>query len=210
MMLVKIDEVGGQIMNILPYIIQILIYLFVIYHLFSIKASYEHRQRINEHLLIAIIVLSLLALKGEYVKNVIGTATYLAVVGAGMWYFLLQLRKDELSVHTPIGYLSFYFLILFIVLITGNSLSILFPEVFILAVLFGMVNAGRKISFAISLMTATTIGLLYLHDPVSTVMLSRVSVTIVLLIVIPQIAGYVYKKRIDDARSQWMNSEENS
>jgi hypothetical protein len=197
-------------MNSLPYIIQILIYLFVIYYIFSIKASYEHRHRINEHLLIAVMAFSMLALKGEYVQNVIGTAIFLVVMGAGMLYFLLQLRKDELSVHSPIGYLSYYFLILFIVLITGNSLSILFPEIFILAVLFGIANAGRKISFAISLMTATTIGLLYLHDPVSTVMLSRVSVTIVLLIVIPQIAGYVYKKKLEDARNQWMNSEENS
>lgn len=210
MTLVKIDEVGGQVMNSLPYIIQILIYLFIIYYLFSIKVSYENRYRMNEFLLISIMIFSMLSLKGAFVDHRIGTAIFLVVMGVGIWLFLRQVRKNEISVHTPFGYLSFYFLILFIVLITGNSLSILFPEIFLLAVLFGIVNAGRKISFAISLMTATTIGLLYLHDPVSTGMLYRVCTTIVLLMVIPQIAGYVYKKRVEVARNKWLQTEKES
>lgn len=161
----------------------------------------------NLFLLLTVMTVSLFSLRGAYVEHLLGTVICLIVLGSGMWFFIQEIRKDQFSVHNPLGYLSFYFLILFIVLITGSSLSILFPETFLLAVLFGVTNAGRKISFAIALMSVTTIGLLYLDTPVTSGMIYRMGLTVVLLVVIPQVAGYIYNKKVREASKHFLYSD---
>jgi hypothetical protein len=191
-------------------IAQLCIYVFMIYFLLSVNITNKYRKRMNDYLFLVLIVVSIVSLKNAYIDHFYAVVLGITILLSCLWYFLRHVKNDHLALHTPLSYLSFYFVILILVIISGGSLSLLFPEVFILAVLFVITNTGRKISFGVAVMGATTISLLYLNNAVSPVMIIRVSITIALMIAIPQIYGFMYRKKTEVARRQWMNAEEGS
>jgi hypothetical protein len=189
----------------LPGTIQLCIYLFTIYFLLSVNITNGYRQQMNDYLLLILSIVSVLSLKNTHHDHIYVVAIAMFILLSILFYFLQKVKNDRFALHTPLGYLSFYFSILVLVLLSGSSLSLLFPEIFLLAVLFATTNAGRKISFGVALMGATTIGLLYLHNPVASGMLYRVCVTISFMIAIPQVVGLIYKKKIELVRAERMN-----
>jgi hypothetical protein len=193
-----------------PGIVQICIYIFTIYFLLSMNITNKYRQQMNDYLFLVLLIVSIISLKNAYLSHVYTVVLGMLILLSGLWYFLRQVKNDRFTLHTPLGYLSFYFIILILVLISGGSLSLLFPEVFLLGVLFVITNTGRKISFGVAVMGATTISLLYLHNPVTSSMIYRVCITITLMVAIPQIFGYIYKKKSEVTRQQWANIGEGS
>jgi hypothetical protein len=197
----------GSVLGYIQFlgIVQLCIYIFMIYFLLSVNITDKYRQRMNDYLFLVLLVVSIISLKSAYLDHIYAVVLGMIILLSCLWYFLRHVKNDHLTLHTPLGYLSFYFIILILVIISGGSLSLLFPEVFILGVLFVITNTGRKISFGVAVMGATTISLLYLDNAVSPVMIFRVCITIALMIAIPQMYGFIYKKKTEVARRQWMN-----
>jgi hypothetical protein len=191
-------------------IVQLCIYIFMIYFLLSVNITDKYRQRMNDYLFLVLLIVSIISVKSAYLDHVYAVLVGMIILLSGLWYFLRHVKNDQLTLHTPLGYLSFYFIILILVIISGGSLSLLFPEVFLLGVLFVITNTGRKISFGVAVMSATTISLLYLDNPVSSGMIYRVCIIIALMVAIPQIFGFICKKKTEIARREWMNVGEGS
>lgn len=163
----------------------------------QMKSIEEIKFKLNQSLVLGLFILSILALSNE-LKHPIYAALSIVGICFALWFFVQQSKAESIDIHTPAGYLAFYFGVLGIVFVTGKIDSFLFPEGFIFATLFTSINAGRKVSTGVSIMSSLTIVFLILHykgyfEPNTTI---RVLVTCLILLILPQVMGFFYRRRL--------------
>lgn len=179
--------------------IQFSMYFIIVYILFALKPGKESKNRVNRHLLLVFLVMGAIPLIEMETAKVPYFLIILLVIGYLIHFYLKQVATDKLQLNTPLGYLVFYFASLFFILLYGGSSTAVFPEIFIVAVLFASANTGRKVSLGVAFLSVFTISLLFLDQPIPS-KLHQVMLTSVVLLGMVFIIGMTYKRSLVQAK----------
>lgn len=173
------------------------IYFIVLYYFLTIRTVREKRLSKTYPVLVGFTFIALVEVN-HYARLADYFAIPIVLLISGIIYFyLLRVHYNKLSIDTPAAYMSVYFACLLLMLLTSSSESRAYPEIFILAVMFASLYSGRKVTTGVSVMSIATIIFLYLNNPVA-MQEWRIASTLVLLVALPQALAILYEKVVKD------------
>ncbi|WP_202079374.1 hypothetical protein [Caldalkalibacillus salinus] len=188
------------------WIVQLCMLTLLLVIITSMKIDAAYRDRVNQVMLAVLVIFSFIALM-LVPRHMLLYALLLVVVLLGLLtYFLHQVGEQHVLIDHPVAYLAFYFPVIILVMISGQATSPLFPEAFVLPVIYITIHVGRRISYGVVMISTVTVLLLLLHRDVGDVVM-RAVVTVAVMIMLPQLYYIVYQRNKAKAKEQWRGGE---